>query len=353
MSLSRSDSRFDLMRAAQLKSLRELVIETRPTPIAGPGQLLIRVEAAGLCGTDRHIFTGESPATLPLIPGHEICGIIQERGADATRLAVGTRVTIDPNIACRTCAACRRGDPHLCENLEAIGVTRDGGFAEYVTVPQAQAYLLPSDLPASFGVFCEPLACCLHGLDVARIRPGDSVAIFGGGVIGLLMVQLARLAGATTVVLSTRQAARRTLAASLGATHTIDPAAHDPVHAIAGAGGIALGGVDVVLECAGTADTFSQSIATARRGGSVILFGVVPKGQHVSVEPHELLFRELRLEGAYVNPFTHGRAAELVASGSIALAPLITQTVPLDELPRILGSAPGNGEVKTLVVPEP
>lgn len=351
MSLFLPDKRSDLMRAAHLDALRKLTIQVRPTPKAGPGELLIRVEAAGLCGTDRHIFTGESPATLPLIPGHEICGTIEERGADVTRLAVGSRVTIDPNIACRSCAACRRGDPHLCENLEAIGVTRDGGFAEYVAVPETQAFLLPDELPARLGVFGEPLACCLHGLDVAQIRPGDSVAIFGGGVIGLLMVQLARLAGATTVVLSTRQAARRTLAASLGATHTIDPMANDPVRVIAAATGITPGGVDVVLECAGTPDTFSQSIASARRGGGVILFGVVPKGQLVGVEPHELLFRELRLQGAYVNPFTHGRAAELVASGSLTLAPLITRTIPLDELPGVLGSAPGQGEVKTLVVP--
>lgn len=267
-------------------------------------------------------------------------------GEGAGRIGKGTRVTVDPNIACGHCPACRMGRPNLCHNLIAIGVFRDGGFAEYVVVPELQTFELPADLPAIHGAFSEPLACCLHGLDVARIQPGMSVAVLGGGVIGMLMVQLARMAGATEVVLSTRQAPRRELALSLGATQTVDPAAGD-----AGAfNRIAPDGVDVVLECAGVPETFAQAITLARRGGTVVVFGVMPKGEVVGVEPFDLLFRELRLEGAYLNPLTHKRAVEMIASGRLSLDPLVSRIVTLAELPAILAAPIPFGEIKTMVL---
>ncbi|MDR3474991.1 MAG: zinc-dependent alcohol dehydrogenase family protein [Devosia sp.] len=341
------------MRATRLNAVGEMRVETVAKPSAGPGEVLVRVEAAGLCGSDRHMFRGEYPTALPVTLGHEFCGIVEAVGAGAGRIAVGTRVTADPNIACGYCPACRMGRPNLCHNLVAIGVFRDGGFAEYVAIPEAQAFELPAGLDPVHGAFSEPLACCLHGLDVARIQPGDAVAVLGGGVIGMLMVQLARLAGASTVVLSTRQAARRALALELGATHAVDPGAGDPVAAVAGGSGIAPSGVDVVLECAGVPETFRQSIAMARRGGAVVVFGVMPKGEIVGVEPFDLLFRELRLEGAYLNPLTHARAARLVASGVLVLDRLVSRTIGLGELPGVLAAPPASGEIKTIVLPRP
>jgi threonine dehydrogenase-like Zn-dependent dehydrogenase len=339
------------MQAARLRAVGEMRVETVDRPAPGPGELLVRVRAAGLCGSDRHMFHGEYPTALPVTLGHEFCGTVEAVGEGAGRIPVGTLVTVDPNIACGYCPACRAGRPNLCHNLVAIGVFRDGGFADYVVVPEAQAFALPADLPPHRGAFSEPLACCLHGLDVARIRPGDSVAVLGGGVIGLLMVQLARLAGAETVVLSTRQVARRRLALDLGATHAVDPAAGDLVAAIAGPGGIAPDGVDVVLECAGVPDTFRQSIAIARRGGAVVVFGVMAQGTTVAVEPFDLLFRELRLEGAYLNPMTHARAARMVASDALELDRLVTRTIPLADLPAALAAGPEQGEVKTIITP--
>jgi threonine dehydrogenase-like Zn-dependent dehydrogenase len=262
----------------------------------------------------------------------------------------GALITGDPNIACGHCAQCRAGRPNLCDNLTAIGVFRDGGFADYVIVPQGQAIELPAGLSPLHGAFSEPLACCLHGLDVARIRPGDSVAVLGGGVIGLIMVQLARLAGAATIVLSTRQQPRRDLAEQLGATHAVD-ASHDVVAAIAGPGGIVPGGVDVVLECAGVAETFGQGLAVARRGGAMVIFGVMPKGEQVAVSPYELLVKELRLESAWLNPLTHARAARMIASGVLDLDRLITRTIPLSEVPAVVGAAPAFGEIKIIAVP--
>ncbi|TIU05409.1 MAG: iditol 2-dehydrogenase, partial [Mesorhizobium sp.] len=214
-----------------------------------------------------------------------------------------------PNIACGSCPHCHAGRINLCHNLIAIGIRRDGGFAEYVVLPQKQAFSLPKDLKPTHGAFCEPLGCCLHGLDLAQIRPGSSVAVLGGGVIGLLTVQLARLAGATTIILSTRQASRRALAEELGATATVDPSACDVIDTVVGASGLMPGGVNVVFECAGVRETVEQSMRLAKAGGTVVVVGVMPQGMKAEFEPFDLLFRELRVLGSFLNPFTHRRAA--------------------------------------------
>ena len=338
------------MQAARLNAIGAMWIENVPQPVPGPGELLVRLAATGICGSDRHMFRGEYPTALPVTLGHEFCGIVEARGEGAGRIPIGAKITGDPNIACGHCPACRMGRPNLCHNLTAIGVFRDGGFADYLVMPEGQAFELPADLDPIRGAFSEPLACCLHGLDVARIVPGNSVAVLGGGVIGMLMVQLARLAGAQTVVLSTRQQPRRQLALEIGATHAVDPGTGALVEAIAGPHGIVPGGVDVVLECAGVPETFRQSLALARRGGAVVIFGVMPQGEIVGVEPFDLLFRELRVEGAYLNPQTHARAAAMVASGVLELDRLVSRTISLAELPGVLGAPPAFGEIKTVVV---
>ena len=339
------------MRAARLRAIGDMALEDVPVPAPGPDDLLVRVEACGICGSDRHMFRGEYPTGLPVTLGHEFCGMVEAVGANVARLRPGARITGDPNIACGHCRHCRDGRPNLCDSLAAIGVFRDGGFAEYVLVPQGQAVELPASLSPIHGAFTEPLACCLHGLDVARIVPGGSVAILGGGVIGLLMVQLARLAGATTVILSTRQRPRRELAEALGATHAVDAARPDLLDAVAGPAGIVPGGVDVVLECAGRPETFAQSIAMARRGGAVVPFGVTPRGATVAVEPFALLTRELRIEPAWLNPLTHARAAKLIADGALALDRLVTRIVPLGEVPAIVAAPPALGEIKIVAIP--
>jgi L-iditol 2-dehydrogenase len=338
------------MRAARLVGIEDMRVEDVPGPQPGRDDLVVRVEACGICGSDRHMFHGEFPTALPVTLGHEFCGIVESVGEAVTRLKPGDRITGDPNIACGHCRPCRDGRPNLCENLTAIGVFRDGGFAERVLVPQGQAVLLPAEMPAIHGAFSEPLACCLHGLDVARIRPGDSVAIIGGGVIGLLMVQLARLAGATEVILITRQRPRRDMAEEVGATHTVDAGRPDAIDAVTGPGGIVPGGVDVVLECAGVPQTFADAIALARRGGTVVLFGVTPKGATIAVEPFALLTRELRIESAWLNPLTHERAARLIAEGALELDRLITRTVALSEVPAIIGAPPAFGEIKIVAL---
>ncbi len=337
------------MRAARLEGVSRLHVRDVAEPEPGPGEVVVRVDACGICGTDRHILHGEYPSALPVTLGHELAGTVVATGPGA-RLPVGARVAVDPNIACGVCRECRRGDVALCPRRVALGVDLDGGLAEYARVPEKQAYELPPELPIEWGALCEPLACCLRGLDLARIEPGMGVVVLGGGIIGQLMAQLARLAGATTVVMVTRQESRRRLAAEHGATATLDPRAGDVVTRVAGdVGGLLPGGADVVLECAGTVETFEQGIALARRGGTVLVFGVALRTASARVSPFDIFARELRILGSYLNPHTHGRAVELVASGRLALTPLITHRIALDEVPAVLAAPPRQGEVKTVV----
>jgi 2-desacetyl-2-hydroxyethyl bacteriochlorophyllide A dehydrogenase len=339
------------MKAVRFESVGNLFTREVPRPEPGPDDLLVRVEACGICGTDRHVLHGEFPAAPPVTLGHEFSGIVEAMGAGVTGYRIGDRITGDPNISCGRCPQCMNGRVNLCRNLQAIGIHRDGGFADYVLVPQKQAFALPADLSATHGAFCEPLACCLHGIDIAEIRAGSSVVVLGGGVIGLLVVQLARLAGATTVILSTRQAAKRRLAEQLGATATVDPSSADIIEAIAGPAGLVAGGVDVVIECAGVAETVQQTTRLAKAGGTVVILGVMAQGAKVEIEPFDILFRELRVLGSFINPFVHRRAADLIASGAIRVEPLISRTVSLDEAPEVIRNPPGAGEVRVLVVP--
>ena len=339
------------MKALRLESIGNLFVRDVEKPLPGADDLLVRVEACGICGTDRHLFLGEFPSRPPVTVGHEFAGIVEALGADVTGFKIGDRITGDPNISCGRCPQCMAGRVNLCRNLQAIGIHRDGGMADYVLVPQKQAFALPLSLNPLHGAFCEPLACCLHGIDMAEIKAGSSVAVLGGGVIGLLVVQLARLAGATTVVLSTRQEAKRRLAEDIGATATIDPFSTDIIEAITGPSGLVPGGVDVVIECAGVPDTMRQNIRLAKAGGTVVILGVMPQGAKIEVEPFDILFRELRVLGSFINPFVHRRAADLVASGVINVEKLISRMVTLEDAVDVIRNPAGPGEVKVLVVP--
>ncbi|WFU05635.1 zinc-dependent alcohol dehydrogenase family protein (plasmid) [Rhizobium sp. CB3171] len=336
------------MKAVRLESIASMTMRSVEKPSARPDELLVRVLAAGICGSDRHMYKGEYPTAIPVTMGHEFCGIVEVVGEEVIGFTGGELVTVDPNIACGRCHACARGRVNLCESLTAIGVTRDGGFAEYVAVPYRQAFTLPADLNSVHGAFCEPLACCLHAIDKAEIRAGESVAILGGGVIGLLMVQLARLAGASQVILITRQLSRRQTALHLGATHAFDPTASDAVAAVRD---VTHGGADVVIECAGVPETLQTGLRMARRGGNFVLFGVTPRGVEVPVLPFDLLVNEVDIRPAYLNPFTHSRAAALVASGALELDILVTKTIGLEEVAEVVGSAPLPGEIKVIVRP--
>ena len=256
------------MLAVRLHAVGDLRLQEVPVPDPGPGEVLIRVEAAGICGTDRHLFRGEFPSTPPVTLGHEFAGHVVGRGAGVT-LPEGALVACDPNDWCGTCDACRRGRVNLCARNVATGIHRDGGFAGHAVFPAHKAVVLPDGLDPRHGAFCEPLACTLHGVDIGAPRAGERVLVIGGGVIGLLALQLAGLAGAETLLL-TRNPSKRELALRLGASATAADAA--------GVRGIWPEGADLTLECAGVAETVAEAGALTRAGGRVVVLGVLPKG---------------------------------------------------------------------------
>jgi L-iditol 2-dehydrogenase len=330
------------MRAIRLHAVHDLRLSDVDIPQPGPGEVQIKVEAAGICGTDRHLFHGEFPCTPPVTLGHEFCGLVTATGSGVT-IPLGTRVTCDPNTPCLSCDQCLRGRVNLCQRNSVTGITRDGGFAPYAVFPSHKAIELPADLHPHHGAFCEPLACTIHGLDMAAPLPGERVTILGGGVIGLLALQLARNAGAE-VLLITRHTDKRDLAMALGAVAT----AATPHEALT----LWPQGADVVLECAGVVDTVEASPALTRAGGRIVILGVLPKGQKVRIEPFDLLFREIQLLHSFINPFTQSRAGAMIASGAVQVAPLISRTLALGDAKAAIASPARPGEVRALVIPD-
>ncbi|MDP3263201.1 MAG: zinc-dependent alcohol dehydrogenase family protein [Tabrizicola sp.] len=328
------------MHATRLLATGDVRTVNVPVPTPGPGEVLVRVLAAGICGTDRHLFKGEFPCAPPVTLGHEFSGEVAATG-DGVTLALGTRMACDPNIACGTCDACLRGRVNLCARNVAIGIHRDGGFADYAVIPAHRA-LPVGDLDPHHAAFAEPLACTLHGLDLGAPRPGERVLVIGGGVIGMLAVQLAAGAGAN-VTLLTRDPGKRTLAQRIGASQTAGT--EGEVRALLGPG------ADLVVECAGVPETVEMAPRLARAGGRVVVLGVLPKGEQVRIEPFDLLFREISLIHSFINPFTQSRAIQLLRDGQIGVAPLVSRVIRLSEAAHAIANPARPGEVKVLVIP--
>ncbi|HXG00354.1 MAG TPA: alcohol dehydrogenase catalytic domain-containing protein, partial [Bacteroidota bacterium] len=215
------------MKAALYTEPHHIAIVVRELRPLQQGEALVQIHACGICGTDLHIIEGTSHSRPPVVLGHEFAGLVLDLAGEYPGIRVGTRVAVDPNISCGVCYYCRRGSVHLCSNLTALGVDRDGGMAEFCIVPVQQLHALPDTVAFETGVLVEPVSCALHGIDRAGIRTGDSVVIIGGGTIGLLMLQLARHAGATRIVVVEPAEHKRKAAETLGADVTLDPLGTD------------------------------------------------------------------------------------------------------------------------------
>jgi L-iditol 2-dehydrogenase len=320
------------MRAAVLNAPRRLDVETTADPAPAADEVVVRVAACGVCGTDRAIYRDEYPVHHPLVMGHEYAGTVVSLGSEARQLSVGDRVVIDPNVVDDTCYFCRHGVNHLCSGLSPLGVARPGGFAEFSAVPERYAYALPPSLSLEVGSQIEPVACCVHGIDRAQIASGDIVLISGSGPIGCILIQLARLQGAGRIIAVEPNPARRALAQAAGADIVCGP--DGAVSALAALrSGI---GADVVIEASGSISGAQTAFELVRRGGSVLLFAVYPEEARLSVSPFRINEDELRIVGTLNNPQTHQRAIDLLESGRLELTTLITDVLSLDELEKAM-----------------
>ncbi len=336
------------MLALQFPALHRMQVLQVPRPEVGPRELLLRVGSAGICGTDPHILHGMYPANFPIIPGHEYAGIVEAVGAEVDGFKPGERVTVDPNILCGTCVYCRAGKVHLCKNLTALGVNIPGGFAEYCSVPVGQAFLLPSDFFLAHASLAEPVACCLRGMDLANIRSGDRVVIFGGGPMGAIMMQLSAMQGASAVIIVEPQAGRRRRAEALGATWVIDPAKDPPVPAIRSQ---YPDGVEVAFDCSGNVDAVKQCLEVVTRGGTVMMYGVCDKTKNIEVNPFWINDNEITIRGSYNNPNTMGRAVDLLVSGRLNADAVVTHHFPLEKAEEAFRATGSSETLKVVIDP--
>lgn len=337
------------MKASRFLGNKTFAVADLPTPHAGPGELVLRNQVCGVCGTDVHIYHGEpgsADVNPPVVLGHEYSGEVVEVGEGVTGFAVGDHVTVDPNIYCGHCAYCQNGKKQLCPSMEAIGVTRDGGFAQYSRIPASQAFKLEPTVPWEAAAMAEPLACCLHGIDLAGIQVGDKVCVVGGGAIGLLMVQLAKLSGASQIVLSEPNEKRRQVGLQLGANAALDPTRPDAQEAFAQ---VLDGGANVVIECVGNVPAVKSAFQFAGKGATVLLFSVPKVDATFDLPLFDVYKKELTIKGSFVNPDTHARAVALINSGKVDFGPIITHRFTLDQLPEAIAMQMSDASIKVVV----
>jgi NADPH2:quinone reductase len=310
------------MRAIVLDRPGSIRLAEVPDPVPGAGQIIVRVDCCGICGTDMHILAGEFPPTpYPITPGHEFAGEVVAVGHDvAPDLPEGTRVAVDPSLYCGWCRQCRAGRDNLCENWAAIGDTVSGAFAEFVAVPAVNAYRLPDHLDAQHGAMAEPLACAVHGL--RRLGPvlGDSVVVTGAGTMGLLLLELLLQAGAGPVAVVDKVAGRLDVARKLGADRAVTDA--DELDGTRFAVAVDATGVPGVIETA---------IGLLERGGRMLVFGVSPAQAAISVSPFRVYNDELTIVGSMAILRSFEQAVDLLARGAVDPSALLSEPLPLEQ----------------------
>ena len=339
------------MKAAVFYGKHDLRVMDQPVPVPGAGQVQIQVRACGICGTDIHIFEGdEGAAKSPAgtILGHEFSGEITAVGPGVTEFKVGDRVCVDPNELCGKCDYCRGGIGHSCTSMNGYGTTVHGGFAEFCVVPTSQVYAIPDGMTFEQAAMAEHVACCIHGIDMCEIHPGDTVAVFGAGMIGLIMLQLAKISGAATLISIEPIAEKREIARKLGADLTIDPFTEDVSEVLKQHG---ITRVNTVIECVGRTGTIQQAIEIAGPKAVVMMFGLTKPGDEITVKPFGLFKREVVLKASYINPYTQKRAVSLISSGKVDVSSMIYETIPLEQLPGLLADTKKRGLGKYVVTP--
>jgi L-iditol 2-dehydrogenase len=323
------------MKALLLSEYNKLTVTEQPTPEPGPAELLIQVAACGICGSDVHGYDGSTGRRIPpIVMGHEAAGIVTAVGAEVRNFVPGDRVTFDSTVYCGACDFCLKGEINLCDNRQVIGVScaefrRAGAFAEFIAVPAHIAYKLPDSFALSDAAMLEAVSVALHGVAVTQMKGGETVLVIGAGMIGLLLLQAARAAGASRIFISDVDATRLKLAATLGADCTIQATGAALINEILQ---LTDGrGVDVVLEAVGRDETISSAIDCVRNGGTVTLVGnITPQ---VTLPLQKVVSRQIRLQGSCASAGEYPQAIELIANGKIKVKPLITAVAPLTDGP--------------------
>lgn len=323
------------MKALLLSEYKRLEVADLPQPIPGRGEVLVEVAACGICGSDVHGYDGSSGRRIPpIVMGHEAAGTVAAVGAEVTGFENGDRVTFDSTVYCGQCEFCRRGEVNLCEDRQVVGVScgeyrRAGAFAEYVTVPAHILYKLPGELSFPEASMLEAVSVALHAVHLSGSEEGRTGLVIGAGMIGLLVLQAARVAGCSTLILADLDETRLRLGAGLGADTLVNTAEVDLSAEIAR---LTQGrGVDVVFEAVGRAETVAAAIDCVRKGGTVVLVGNIAREAALPLQ--KVVTRQIRLQGSCASAGEYPEAMALIASGKVKVKPLISAVSPLSEGP--------------------
>ncbi|MDX3662634.1 zinc-dependent alcohol dehydrogenase family protein [Streptomyces sp. ID05-26A] len=308
------------MKAAVITGVGSVEVTTVDDPKCGPREVVVDVAACGLCGTDLHILQGEFAPTLPVVPGHEFAGTIVEIGAQVTELSVGDRVAVDPSLYCHECRMCRNGKNNLCERWAAIGVTTAGGAAEFAVAPVANCVKLPDHVRLEDAALIEPLSCAVRGYDVLRSQMASRVLIYGSGTMGLMMLQLGKLTGASSIEVVDLNEERLKTAVQLGVTGVATSA--DELDRPQG--------WDVVIDATGNEKAIQDGINRVAKGGTFLQFGVSDYSARVTIEPYKIYNQEITITGSMAVLHSFERAADLFATGVLDPEIFISDRVPLD-----------------------
>ncbi|MDT8909581.1 zinc-dependent alcohol dehydrogenase family protein [Amycolatopsis sp. PS_44_ISF1] len=329
------------MRAAIVDRPGEIRVGDVPDPKPGERQVVVKVGACGICGTDLHIADGHFPPTpYPIVPGHEFAGEIVELGADVpAEWKVGDRVAVDPSLYCGYCTPCRSGHGNLCANWNATGDTVAGAFAEYVAVPADTCHRMPGSMTWEQGAIVEPVSCAVHGVRRIGVEAGERFLVVGAGTMGLIMQQLLQRAGAEVTVVD-RNADRLPRATGLGAT-----AVAEDVSALDGEL------YDAAVDCTGAAPAIESAFDALRRGGRLLVFGVAPAEARVALSPFRIYNDEITIVGSMAVLNSYATALDLVAKGYVDTEALITDTLPLEQYPDALAKMRSGSGLKIQVLP--
>jgi L-iditol 2-dehydrogenase len=325
------------MKALLLREYRRLEIVDLPRPEIAPDEVLVRVGACGICGSDVHGYDGSTGRRIPpLVMGHEAAGIVEAVGRDAGPFQPGDRVTFDSTISCGECHYCRDGRINLCNNRQVLGVScgdyrRHGAFAEYVAVPARIAYLLPDKLPLEHAALIEAVSVALHAVKLAAPKPSDEVVVVGSGMIGLLIIQVLRDIGCRRIFAVDVDEGRLAVAKQLGATEAVNAKGADSVAELLS---MTDGrGVDASWEVVGTTASVQTAIQCVRKGGAVTLVGNV--SPNVEIPLQVVVSRELKLYGSCASSGEYPESIKLMARGAVDVKPLISAKISLEEAPKM------------------
>ena len=321
------------MKALVLTEYRHLELTEVDKPQIGAEDLLIRIHACGICGSDVHGYDGSTGRRLPpIIMGHEAAGLVEAVGASVTRFRPGDRVTFDSTVFCGKCFYCRRGLVNLCDDRQVVGVStpeyrRMGAFADYIAVPERVAYALPDGLPFEHAALIEAVSVAVHAVSLTPIALDDTVVVIGAGMIGLLTLQAALLAGAGRVYVCDVDDARLELARSLGAIGTFNSRNINPVEEIQQL--TTERGADVALECVGIPATVKLAIDVVRKGATVTLVGNIAPTVEMGLQ--SVVTRQIRLQGSCASSGEYPACISLIARGAIRVESLLSAVAPLKE----------------------